>query len=180
MSQPFLGQITVYPYSFPPMGWMDCAGQILPISQYTALFSLLGTQFGGNGTSNFALPNLQGTVPVGQGQLTGGSNYTMGETGGVEAVTVTSSTMPSHTHTLAATTAKGSINAPAGDLFGQALEGNPASGHKGDIYNTASPDTPLTPNSITLAGNNQPHNNIQPFLALRYCIAISGIFPTRN
>lgn len=180
MSEPFLGQITLYPYNFAPNGWADCAGQILPISQYTALFSLLGTQFGGNGTSNFALPNLQGSVPVGQGQLTGGSNYVMGETGGAEGVTIITGTMPAHTHPLAATTAKGTGNTPSGTLFSDSLEGNPATGHKGDIYNAASPDTALTGASVSRTGGNQPHNNLQPFLALRYCIALVGVYPSRS
>src|ERR1700744_2487072 len=108
MSTPFLGQITVFPYTFAPNGWADCAGQILPISQYAALFSLLGTQYGGNGTSTFGLPDLQGRIPLGQGQFQGGSLYDMGETGGVENVTLLQTSMPGHTHSLSATTVDGS------------------------------------------------------------------------
>ena len=180
MSEPFLGQITVFPYNFAPMGWADCAGQLLPISQYTALFSLLGTQYGGNGQTNFALPNLQGAVPVGQGPQPGGSTYVIGETGGAETVTLTTGSMPAHTHALNATTAPATVNLPSGQLLATALKGNPISGDKGDIYNAAPPDTGLTPGSIQFAGGSQPHNNTQPFLVLRYCIALTGIFPSRG
>src|SRR3979490_1133720 len=98
MSEPFLGQITVYPYTFPPRGWLDCSGQLLPIQQYTALFSLLGTNFGGDGRVTFGLPDLQGRVPVGQGQLLGGGTYSMGETSGAENVTLDIQSMPAHSH----------------------------------------------------------------------------------
>ncbi|MGD0104328.1 MAG: tail fiber protein [Rhodopila sp.] len=179
MSEPFLGQITVFPYNFAPMGWADCAGQLLPISQYSALFSLLGTQYGGNGQTNFALPNLQGAVPVGQGPQPGGSAYVIGETGGAETVTLTTSSMPGHTHALNATTASATVNLPSGQLLATALKGNPINGDKGEIYNVAQPDTGLTPGSIQPAGGSQPHNNTQPFLVLRYCIALTGVFPSR-
>jgi microcystin-dependent protein len=180
MADPFLGQITVYPYSFPPSGWADCAGQLLPISQNAALFSLLGTQYGGNGTSTFALPNLQGTVAVGQGQQTGGSTYIVGESGGAENVTILTGSMPSHTHSVNANTARSSVPTPAGELLATVDSGTPTALNKGDIYNTAAPDTSLTPASTGLAGGNQAHNNIQPFLVLRYCIALRGVFPSRN
>jgi microcystin-dependent protein len=183
MSSPFLGQITVYPYSFAPYGWADCSGQLLPISQYTALFSLLGTQYGGNGTSNFALPDLQGRIPVGQGQLTGGgSAYTMGEVAGDENVTILASNMPAHVHPLIATTADGSTNNPAGLILAkpQTGGGRGGGGNQGDIYNPGNVDTPLAPTSLGAAGGSQPHNNIQPTLVLRYCIALQGIFPSRG
>jgi microcystin-dependent protein len=180
MSEPFLGQITVFPYSFAPYGWLDCAGQLLPISQYSALFSLLGTQFGGNGTSNFALPNLQGAVPVGQGIQPGGSTYIMGEPGGQENVTILTSTMPGHSHSLNATGNHGTNNSPEGLLLANPQTGNPPHEKKAAIYNSAVPDTALTPASIGPAGSNLPHNNLQPFLVLRYCIAMQGIFPSRG
>jgi microcystin-dependent protein len=180
MSEPFVGQITVYPYTFPPNGWADCAGQLLPINQYSALFSLLGVQYGGNGTSNFALPNLQGMVPVGQGTLPGGSTYDMGEAAGSETVTITQSTMPNHSHSLSATTVHGTANPPGGQLLASVQKGTPFAPTKGNIYNTAAPDTTLTPGSTGAAGGSQPHNNIQPFLVLRYCIALQGVFPPRS
>lgn len=181
MSTPFLGQITVFPYTFAPNGWADCAGQLLPISQYSALFSLLGTQFGGNGTSNFALPDLQGRIPVGQGQLLGGGLYVMGETSGVENVTVLQTSMASHTHSLSAATADGSSNNPNGLILAKPQvgggRGNP---DQGKIYNPGNVDTSLLPTSIGTAGGSQPHNNIQPSLVLRYCIALQGVFPARG
>lgn len=182
MATPFLGQITVYPYSFPPNGWADCAGQLLPISQYAALFSLLGTQYGGNGTSNFGLPDLQGRIPIGQGQGLGLSDYVMGEMSGVENVTVLTQQMPLHNHTLSATTVNGNQNNPSGEILAQPLV---AGGHgrpdtTGNIYNPGPVDTSLSPSSVTSAGGSLPHNNIQPSLVLRYCIALQGVFPARG
>jgi microcystin-dependent protein len=180
MSEPFLGQITVFPYSFAPRGWADCAGQLLPISQNTALFSLLGTNFGGNGTSNFALPDLQGRIPIGQGTAIGGSSYVMGETGGEETVSLQASTTAAHTHSLNVTTVHGSINIPTGQLLATAQTGGLQGSNKGNIYNPAAPDTGLVAGSITTAGGSQPHNNIQPSVVLRYCIALEGVFPPRS
>jgi microcystin-dependent protein len=181
MANPFLGQITVYPYSYPPANWMDCAGQLLPISQYTALFSLLGTQYGGNGTSNFALPDLQGRIPVGQGQLPGSGNYDMGEAAGAETVTIDMTSMPAHTHSLNASTVGGTTNNPAGMVLAKPEVGGGRGGtaEKGNIYNPATPDTVMAGTSIAPAGNTQPHNNIQPSLVLRYCICVRGVFPAR-
>ena len=180
MSEPFLGQITAFPYSFPPNGWADCAGQLLPIQQYTALFSLLGTNYGGNGQTNFALPNLQGRVPVGQGSQPGGSTYSIGEASGEETVTLSAATMPGHSHGVSATTVHGTVNAPAGQLLSAAQQGAGPTATRGNIYNTAAPDTSLTTASVSPAGGNQPHNNLQPFLTLRYCIALQGVFPPRS
>lgn len=182
MTTPFLGQITVYPYTFPPNGWADCAGQILSISQYSALFSLLGTQYGGNGTSTFGLPDLQGRIPVGQGQLIGGGDYVMGERSGVENVTLLQSTMPAHNHGLTATTIDGSTNNPSGLVLAkpQTGGGRGGGGSQGDIYNPGPVDTPLAPVSVGSVGGSQPHNNVQPSLVLRYCIAMSGVYPARQ
>jgi microcystin-dependent protein len=178
MATPFIGQITVYPYSFPPNGWLDCAGQLLPISQFSALFSLLGTRYGGNGTTNFAVPDLQGRIPVGQGQLQGGGNYVMGEESGQENVTLPTTSIPAHSHGLSATVADGTINNPSGKVLAKSL-GTGRSGAQGKIYNPATPNTPLAASSIGPAGGSQPHNNIQPSLVLRYCIATQGLFPSR-
>ena len=182
MSTPFLGQITVFPYTFAPQGWVDCVGQLLPISQYSALFSLLGTQYGGNGTSTFALPDMQGRIPVGQGQPIGGSDYIMGEISGTENVTLLQTSMPSHTHTLTATTAEGSSNNPSGLILAkpQTGGGRGGSGDQGDIYNPGNVDTALAPGAIAIAGGSQPHNNIQPTLVVRYCIALVGVYPARS
>jgi microcystin-dependent protein len=180
MSDPFLGQITLFPYNFAPLGWADCQGQLLPISQNTALFSLLGTQFGGNGTSNFALPDLQGRAAGGQGTLAGGGTYTMGEQAGAETVTITTATMAAHNHSLNATTTQGTTNAPAGALLATVALGNPRDSSKGKIYDPAQPNTSLVAASLQFAGNGAPHNNVQPSLVLRYCIALRGVFPARS
>jgi microcystin-dependent protein len=181
MATPFLGQITVFPYNFAPYGWADCAGQILPISQYAALFSLLGTQYGGNGTSTFGLPDLQGRIPLGQGQSPGGSDYLMGELGGSENVTVLQQQMPQHNHSLNATTLDGSGNNPSGTILSKPLAGGGrGGGDKGFIYNASPVDTTLSPASLATAGGSVPHNNIQPSLVLRYCIAMQGVFPARS
>jgi microcystin-dependent protein len=180
MSEPFLGQITLFPYNFPPRNWADCQGQLLPISQNTALFSLLGTNFGGDGRVTFGLPDLQGRAAVGQGTLPGGSSYSMGEQDGVESVQLITTTMPSHTHSLNATTVQGTTNAPAGGVLALAAKGTLRARNVGNIYNPAAPNTPLVPATVALAGGGQPHNNVQPLLVLRYCIALSGIFPSRS
>jgi microcystin-dependent protein len=184
MSQIFLGQITVFPYTFAPSGWADCAGQLLPVSQFSALFSLLGTQYGGNGTTNFALPDLRGRVPVGQGQLPGGGLYTMGEQAGVTAVTLLQTNMGMHNHTLNATGAAGTATSPQNNLlaFPKTSTGG---GHNptitnGNIYNPSGTTATLAPTSIGAVGSNQPHNNIQPTLTLRYCIALTGNYPSRG
>jgi len=181
MSEPFLGQITVYPYTFPPRGWLDCSGQLLPIQQYTALFSLLGTAYGGDGRVTFGLPDLQGRVSVGQGQLLGGGDYQMGETSGAESVPLNIQSMPAHSHGISANTANGTTNNPAGMILAtpQVGGGRAPAADKGNIYNPATPDTPLAASSITPTGGSQPHNNIQPSLVLRYCISMQGIFPAR-
>lgn len=179
MSEPFIGQITLFPYSFPPRGWADCQGQLLPISQYSALFSLLGTQFGGNGTSNFALPDLQGRVAIGQGNATGGSSYAIGEAGGVETVGLNSNSMGAHSHSLNAATSQGTTNAPAGAVLATVAKGTPRSADKGNIYNAAAPNTTLVTASVAPAGGGLSHNNLQPTLTLRYCIALTGVFPSR-
>jgi microcystin-dependent protein len=179
MSEPFVGQITLFPYNFPPLNWADCQGQLLPISQNTALFSLLGTQFGGNGTSNFALPDLQGRAAVGQGTLAGGSTYTMGEAAGAETVTITTASLAAHNHSLNATTTQGTTNAPAGAVLATVALGTPRDSSKGKIYAPAQPNTSLVPASLPPAGNGQPHNNMQPSLVLRYCISLFGVFPSR-
>jgi len=179
MSEPFLGQITIFPYSFAPYQWQDCAGQILPLSQYTALFSLLGTNYGGNGTTNFALPDLQGRVCVNQGTAPGGSSYSVGEDGGVENVTLISNQLAVHNHSLNATTARGTVQTPGGNLLATGEVGAGRDASTASVYNPANPNTSLTPTSIGPAGSTQAHNNVQPYLVLRYCIAMAGQFPAR-
>ena len=174
MADQFLGEIRVFPTTFAPFQWMDCAGQLLPIQQYTALFSLLGTQFGGNGTSNFALPNLQGCVTISQGNGPGLTPRIVGETGGEATVTVVQAQIPLHTHSLLSD-ATGNSSTPQGNAFGGAGRGKP------DAY-AAFPGSNVQMNSLAVAavGGTQPHDNMHPYLAMRFCIAMAGIYPPRG
>lgn len=181
MANPFLAEIRPFPYNFPPKGWAFCQGQLLSISQNTALFSILGTTYGGNGTSNFALPNLQGSVPIGQGQGPGLSSYQLGEMSGVENQTLQSNEMPRHTHALPAFASSASATTPAANVA-------PAEGHAGgragsfhvNTYTTQAPGTALAPGAVTAIGGGVPHNNMQPSLVISWCIALQGVFPSRN
>ena len=175
MAEPFIGQIMLVPYNFPPRGWAFCQGQILSIAQNTALFSLLGTTFGGNGQTTFALPDLRGRVPVSSGQGPGLSNYTLGEAGGNETHTLITNEMPSHTHTASvnATTNVPNTARPTNSV--------PATGQ---FYNNeaGSINTTMSPNMVVVqpAGGNQPFSVLQPFLTLNFCIALEGIYPPRD
>jgi len=178
---PFIAQITPLPCNFAPRGWAVCQGQLLSISQNTAMFSLLGTNFGGDGVRTFALPDLRGRVPIGFGQGAGLSLYQIGEVGGEELVQIDASTYPAHSHTLSATASAASANTP-GSLF----EGEGQTGGRGGVvdlalYSATGPATTLAPAALTAAaGGGQPHNNRQPYLAVNFCIALQGIFPARS
>jgi len=175
MSSPFVGEVRAWACNFAPYGWMMCAGQILPISQYSALFSLLGTYYGGNGTSNFALPDLRGRAPMKYGQAPYGDNYSLGEISGVENVTLISTSMPIHTHNLLGTSASGTALNPSGGSVMATETQNAA------FYAAAVALTNINPGTVSMYnGGNQPHPNIQPYLAINWCIAIQGIFPSRN
>jgi microcystin-dependent protein len=180
MSQPFVGQIALFPYNFAPRGWAFCAGQLLPISQNTALFSLLGTFYGGDGKATFALPDLQGRVPIGTGQGPGLSAYTLGEAAGVETVTLLSTENASHNHALNATTDSGTVVAASGNQLATAFTGSRTSSTTGLIYSSATPNTALAATAISFTGGSLPHNNIQPAQVLQYCIALQGVYPARN
>jgi len=174
MADQFVGEIRPFPYNFAPIGWALCNGQIMAISQNTALFSLIGTYYGGNGTSTFALPNLQGQIAVGQGQAPGLSAYTIGETIGAETVTLLATQMPAHTHTLPASATAGRIAAPSpAVVLGATGRGSP------EVYSSAQNGT-MSAVAQSNVGGSQPHNNIMPYLAISYCIALTGIFPTRS
>jgi microcystin-dependent protein len=191
MADYFLGEIRPFAFNFAPLGWQPCNGQLLAIAQNAALFSILGTQYGGNGTTTFALPNLQGAALVNQGQLPGGSTYSMGETDGAPQVTVLPNEIPAHTHSFSAATA-GPVatevgvetNAPGNGLsYLSNLVGKSAAGSNitGFAYETAAAvNTVLAPAAISQAGGNQPHDNMPPYLTITYCIALTGIFPARN
>lgn len=174
MSSPFLGEVRCWACNFAPYQWALCAGQILPISQYSALFSLLGTYYGGNGTSNFALPDLRSRVPMKYGQAPAG-DYSLGEISGVESVTLISTTMPQHTHTVFGTSVSGGALSPTGGTV-LGTDGKGAA-----FYATPTQLTNINPQTVSMyQGGNQPHPNIQPYLALNWCIALAGIFPSRN
>lgn len=176
MAAPFVAEICPWACNFAPIGWAFCQGQTLPISQYTALFSLIGTYYGGNGVSTFQLPDLQGRVPMKFGTDPTGNNYAIGEEAGTETITISSSQMPVHTHTFSGTTANGGKAKPAnGAALGTNSQGasfyGPSNGSTTTInVGTVSPYT----------GGNLPHENRQPYLVINWCIALQGIYPSRN
>ena len=175
MSEPFLGEIEIFGFNFAPVGWLQCNGQLLPISQYTALFSILGTTYGGNGQSTFALPNLQGIVPPRLRPGVGLSLYDLGETGGAATTTLLSNEIPLHNHTLPATATAGRISTPTSTtVLGSVTRGAPG------VYTSSAPATNMAVGSVGVYGSSQSHNNMMPYLTLNYCIAINGIFPSRN
>jgi microcystin-dependent protein len=181
MAEPFVGQIVLYACNFAPSHYAFCAGQLVPIQQYTALFSLLGTYYGGNGTTNFALPDLQGRVPIGYGQGPGLSNYDIGENGGATTVTLDASTTAQHNHAFNASSNVTSTQASGGNTLGKADSGSPVKGFtKGLMYSPNAPQTAMSPQALTPVGGNGAHNNLQPYLTLNYCIALTGIFPPRS
>ena len=173
MADPFVAEIRIFPFNFAPKGWAFCDGQLLPLSQNTALFSLLGTTYGGDGRTTFALPDLRGRVPVGQGQGPGLSNYDLGEVSGTENTTLLASNLPQHNHPLVATSEAGSTSDPTGAFLGN-------TGALDREYNTSGTHVQMNPAAIGLSGNSLPFNNMQPFLVLNYIIAAQGIFPSRN
>lgn len=169
--EPFLGQIILVPYNFAPNGWFPCDGRLLPIASYSALFSLLGTTYGGNGTTNFALPDLRGRVPMSDGNGPGLTPRTLGEVGGSETNMLTIPQMPSHNHTVIAVSTEGNQNSPTGNL--------PADTKLLDKeYSNTVGNTIMSPQMIGNTGGNQPVNNIQPFLTLTYIISWQGIYPS--
>jgi microcystin-dependent protein len=176
MSDQFLGELRCFPFNFAPYQWAQAQGQILPIQQYTALFSLLGTYYGGNGTSNFALPDLQGNLVVCQGQGPGLSEYVIGEQGGSPSVTLLTSEMPAHNHRVLADAVNADVTTPIAGALARPKAGT----SPGNFTNSASSAVQLSPLTITLAGGSQPHDNVMPYLAMNWCIALQGIFPQRG
>lgn len=170
---PFVAEIRIFPFNFAPKGWAFCSGQILPLSQNTALFSLLGTTYGGDGKSNFALPNMQGNAPMHPGQGPGLSLHDLGEMGGSQTVSLLESEIPTHTHQL---------RADVLDLGDTNVISNNASlalSAGGALYQAAS-NTTMSLSALAPAGGSQPHNNMQPYLTLNYCIALQGVYPPRT
>lgn len=171
MSDPFLGEIRLFPYDFAPRGWALCDGSVLSIAQNTALFSLLGTIYGGDGQTTFALPDLRGRVAVSSGQAPGLSDHQLGQLGGDETVMLTTDELPAHSHAMAANSSHGANASPAGKVPGHSSSGT--------VYADASDGSRMKSHTIMPTGGNQSHNNVQPYLALSYCIAMEGIFPSR-
>lgn len=174
MADPFVAEIRIFPFNFAPRGWAFCDGQLLPLSQNTALFSLLGTTYGGNGKSNFALPNLQGNAPMQPGQGPGLSLHDLGETGGSQTVTLLESEIPAHTHALMSMIVPADAQAPAGNAIARTIGATPY------LPPAGAPLVAMSGNAIAPAGGDAPHNNMQPYLTLNFCIALQGVFPPRG
>jgi microcystin-dependent protein len=173
MSDPFVAEVRIFPFYFAPMGWAFCNGQLMPISQNTALFSLLGTTYGGDGKSTFALPNLEGSSPMQQGTSTTGTTYDLGQPGGSDFVTLTQNEMPSHGHPINGNINPSNLAAPSpARSFARA---SPGQAYTATLTNI----TQFALNAIQPNGGNSPHNNLMPYLTLNFCIAMQGIFPPR-
>lgn len=170
MADPFVAEIRIFPFNFAPKGWAFCNGQLLPISQNTALFSLLGTFYGGDGKSTFALPDMEGNAPIHAGQGPGLSEYFLGQMSGSDTVTLLDSEMPAHSHSLSASTEAGDTNLPAGNFTGSGSA----------IYAPAAQLKGMSPQSLAPAGGSLPHNNLMPYLTLNFNIAMQGVFPPRT
>ncbi len=168
---PNVGEVMAVPYNFAPRGWALCQGQLMPIVQNTALFSLLGTQYGGDGRSTFALPDLRGRSAIGSGQGPGLQNYTQGQQGGEESVTVLVTQMPAHTHTAQGTSAVVSSADPTGNVW--------ATQTRTRVYSASTDNTTMAAGALATVGGSQPHDNLSPYLTLNYVIALQGIFPSR-
>jgi microcystin-dependent protein len=179
MSDPFVAQISMFPFNFAPKAWALCDGQLLSVSQNSALFSLIGTYYGGDGKVTFALPNLQGQAVVGQGQSPGTSQYSVGETIGVPTVTLLQSEMPQHNHGLVGTTDKGTTATSSGNQLAHAFAGIKSQSFTGEYMNTATnPQTGMI-GAFGPTGSSFPHNNMQPYLVLNFCISMQGVYPAR-
>jgi microcystin-dependent protein len=174
MTDQFVAEIRIVGFNFAPTGWARCDGQILPISQNTALFSLLGTVYGGNGQSTFALPNLQGSAPMQPDQGPGLSNHDLGETGGVQFVTLLESEIPAHSHALTAQVPPGDTNLAAGNVLARTVGATPYRPPAG------APLVAMAPQALAPTGGGLPHNNLMPYLTLNFCIALQGVFPPRQ
>lgn len=180
MSNPFVAEIRIFCGNFAPKGWALCDGQLLPISQNTALFSLLGTTYGGDGKSTFALPNLQGSAPLQAGQGPGLSLRDLGETGGEQNVTLLQTEMPAHSHTFTCATDRGNTTSSGNAYLGTGAAGPPNQAIKGTMYSSNPTNGQMNPFSLSIAGGNLPHNNLMPFLGLTFIIALQGVFPARS
>lgn len=174
MADPFVAEIRIFPFNFAPKGWAWCDGQLLPLSQNTALFSLIGTTYGGNGKDNFALPDIQGRAPMHPGQGPGLSLRDLGEAGGSESVALLQSEMPAHNHAIG-------VSPDIADLHRPTETRVPARSQPGFVYtDQVAPLTSMAPEALSSTGGSQPHNNMQPYLTFYFCIALQGVFPPRT
>jgi len=174
MAEPYVGEIRMFGGNFAPNGWLFCAGQLVPIAEFDVLFALIGTTYGGDGQSTFALPDLRGRLPIHMGQSPGTSNYIIGQRDGVETVTLTSNQMPAHTHAFIATTAASSNTGPGGNVVADST----VAGAK--IYAAGPGSAALAASAVTSSGGSQPHDNRMPFLAVSFIISLFGIFPSQG
>ena len=165
MSQPFIGEIRMFGGNFAPVNWAFCEGQVLSISEFSALYNLIGTTYGGDGVTTFNLPDLRGRLPMHLG-----TGYVIGQPGGTEQVTLTTQQIPSHSHVVAAKTA-GNASSPSGAAYG---------GDSSSIYSTKAPSTPMNPAMVGIGGSGLPHENRMPFLAVSFIISLYGVFPSQN
>jgi microcystin-dependent protein len=172
MADPFVAEIRIFPFNFAPKGWAWCDGQLLPLSQNTALFSLLGTTYGGDGKSTFALPDLQGRAAMHPGQGPGLSLHDLGETGGSDTVTLLESEIPAHAHAMETSSQQATENSPAGQ--------KPAAGDGINLHGNAGNLVAMAGQMLAPAGGDQPHNNLMPYLTFFFCIALQGVFPPRG
>jgi len=174
MSDQFVAEIRIFGFTFPPTGWAYCNGQLLPISQNTALFSLLGTYYGGDGRSTFALPNMQGNVAICYGQSPGLSLYEIGETGGSQTATLLSTNVPAHSHTFQASSRPATSSSPSGNALAKTSDDAPIYAPFSEAHGQ------LNPAFLSSVGGSQPHNNLMPYLAMYWIIALQGVFPPRS
>jgi microcystin-dependent protein len=172
MSNPFVGEIRMFGGNFAPAGWAFCDGSLIPISENATLFNLIGTTYGGDGQQTFALPNLLGRIPIHAGQGSGTQNYVLGQIGGVETVTLSNSQIPTHTHTLVASTDPANASGPQGNVLANTVNTTP--------YFAGSGSVPLNSGSLTSVGGSQPHDNLMPFLCVNFIISLFGIFPSQS
>jgi microcystin-dependent protein len=171
VSQPYIGEIRMFGGSFNPNGWAMCNGALMPIAENDALFTLIGTTYGGDGQETFGLPNLNGRVPIHQGAVSG-TTFTIGESAGVESVTLTTSQLPIHTHAFMASKGPGNVNSPTGNVTGESAAVK--------IYFADAPAAATNAQAVTPVGGSQPHENMQPYLCITYIISLFGIFPSQN
>ncbi|MGH9891014.1 MAG: phage tail protein [bacterium] len=171
MSDPYIGEIKLVGFNFPPVGWALCDGQLLSIAQNDALFALIGTTYGGDGQTTFALPDFRSRIPIHQGTGSSGTTYTIGENGGTETVTLTVNQLPAHTHPAKAQSGAGNQAGPGGNVWASSSLNQ---------YNPSAADSDMNALAITSSGGNQPHDNMMPFLAINFIIALEGIFPAQG